>query len=34
MGKMQIGNFLMGMGEVQMFGMNQSHSDDVAYVNG
>ena len=34
MRKMHMGNFSMGMSEIQMFQMNQSHNDDVMNVNG
>ena len=34
MGKQHMGNFLMGMGEVQMLQMNQLHNDDVMNMNG
>ena len=29
-----MGNFLMGMSEVQTFQMNQLHNDDVMNMNG
>ena len=32
--KHHMGNFLMGMGEVQMLQMNELHNDDVTNVNG
>ena len=34
MGEMHMGNFLMGMGEVLMIQMNQSHNDDITNMNG
>ena len=32
-GEMLMGNFLMGTSDVQMFGMNQSHNNDVMNMN-
>ena len=32
--KQHMGNSLMGMNEVQMFHLNQSHNDDVMNVDG
>ena len=33
MGKQCTGHFSMGMGEVQLLQMNQSHNDDVMNMN-